>query len=222
MASKYDPTERIKREREFRKEYTESIKNEGSKAEGNLFGKDFYERVRKETRNWEDITRDYANAAVLVPVGVWSFSEALSLPDFDISMLGIGNHRFFLFHSAASAWALKTLYEANFEPTNENETFANRVIRKIFGVAAASSAFAIGCHLTIDVFQPKSVVFPGIGSLVDGTLVDDNVWLFGNAIYCFKVADHLYALALGEDYERVKHFVVEHFINPFSIRRTSP
>ena len=32
MASKYDPTERIKREREFRKEYTESIKNEGSKA----------------------------------------------------------------------------------------------------------------------------------------------------------------------------------------------
>ena len=103
----------------------------------------------------------------------------------------------------------------------DNETFVNRVIRKIFGVAAASSAFAIGCHLTIDVFQPKSVVFPGIGSLLDGTLVDDNVWLFGNAIYCFKVADHLYALALGEDYERVKQFVIEHFINPFSIRKLS-
>ena len=47
-------------------------------------------------------------------------------------------------------------------------------------------------------------MFPGIGTLVDGTLVDDNIWLFGNAIYCFKVADHLYALALGDDYQRVK------------------
>ena len=221
MGNKFDPFDKIQKERDFRTEYTESLKNEGIKAEGNLFDNDFYEKVRKETRNWEDITRDYANAAVLVPVGAWSFSEALSFPDFDISMLGIGNHRFFLFHSAASAWALKTLYEANFEPKKDNETFVNRVIRKIFGVAAASSAFAIGCHLTIDVFQPKSVVFPGIGSLVDGTLVDDNVWLFGNAIYCFKVADHLYALALGEDYERVKHFVIEHFINPFSIRKLS-
>ena len=115
---------------------------------------------------------------------------------------------------------MKTLYEANFEPRPEKEAFANRVIRKLFGVAAASSAFAIGCHLTIDVFQPKSVVFPGIGSLVDGTMVDDNVWLFGNAIYCFKVADHIYALALGEDYDRVKNFVAEHFLKPFAIRST--
>ena len=156
MNKKYDPTERLQKEREFRKEYTESLKNEGLKADGNFFGKDFYERVRKETRNWEDITRDYANAAVLVPVGAWAFSESLSLPDFDISLLGIGNHRFFLFHSAAAAWALKTLYEANFEPRPEKEAFANRVIRKLFGVAAASSAYSIGCHLTIDVFQPKS------------------------------------------------------------------
>ena len=120
MGNKFDPFDKIQKERDFRTEYTESLKNEGIKAEGNLFNN---EKVRKETRNWEDITRDYANAAVLVPVGAWSFSEALSFPDFDISMLGIGNHRFFLFHSAASAWALKTLYEANFEPRKDNETF---------------------------------------------------------------------------------------------------
>ena len=63
-------------------------------------------------------------------------------------------------------------------------------------------------------FQPKSVIFPGIGSLIDGTLVDDNIWLFGNALYCFKIADDLYSLALGDDYKRVKLFVKERFLIP--------
>jgi len=217
MSASEDLYTKFKRNREYRKEYAESLWKEGANIRGTFFKEEFYEKIRNETRNWQDITRDYANAAVLIPVGTWAFSEAISFPDFDISMLGIGNHRFFLFHSAAAAWALKTLYEANFDTIPEEESLANRVIRKIFGVAAASSAFAIGCHLTIDVFQPKSVVFPGIGTLVNGTLVDDNVWLFGNAVYCFKVANHLYALALGDDYQRVKGFVKDHFIEPFLV-----
>jgi hypothetical protein len=41
----------------------------------------------------------------------------------------------------------------------------------------------VGCHLLLDVFQPKAVIFPFFGSLVEGTLVDDNLWLLGNALW---------------------------------------
>ena len=142
-------------------------------------------------KKWQDVLRDYSNAAVLVPVGLWSFSEAYSFPDMDISILGIGNHRFFLFHSGAAAWVIKRIYEANFGEQTEDEPFGTRIWRKVFGVAAASSVFAIGCHLTIDTLQPKSISFPQIGSLIEGTLVDDNIWLLSNALYCFKVSSSL-------------------------------
>ena len=47
MGNKFDLFEKIQKERDFRTEYTESLKNEGIKAEGNLFDNDFYDKVRK-------------------------------------------------------------------------------------------------------------------------------------------------------------------------------
>ena len=209
-----DPFRRFKSEREFRKNFNAKLSNAAQNAQGDYFEPGFYGKLREDSRKWQDAIRDYSSAAVLVPVGLWSFSESFSFPDSDISILGIGNHRFFLFHSGAAAWIVKTVYEANFGPPKENEAFGTRVWRKVLGVAAASSVFAIGCHLTIDALQPKSVIFPGVGSLINGTLIDDNIWLLGNAFYCFKVADDIYALALGEDYERVKDFIKYRFIRP--------
>ena len=78
---------------------------------------------------------------------------------------------------------IKRIYEANFGEPQGEEPFGTSVWRKVFGVAAATSVFAIGCHLTVDAFQTKAVLFPEIGSLVEGTLVDDNIWLLSNALY---------------------------------------
>lgn len=201
-------------ERDYFEKYSANLGKASSNAYTGHFEKSYYERIRSESSKWQDVLRDYSNGVILVPVGAWSFFESLSMPDWDISVLGIGHHRFFLFHSGAAAWLIKRVYDSNFNKSASQEKFSTRVWRKVFGVAAASSVLAIGCHLTIDVFQPKSVIFPGLGSLVDGTLVDDNVWLLGNALYCFKVADDLYSLALGNDYKRVKLFVKERFIKP--------
>ena len=209
-----DSFESYRSERDFLKNYASQIGHKASKADSGYFEPGFYKKLREESRKWHEVLRDYSNAAILVPVGLWSMSEAFTWPDSDISLLGIGNHRFFLFHSGAAAWVIKRIYEANFGSQQKEEPFGTRVWRKVFGVASATSVFAIGCHLTIDVFQPKSVIFPGIGSLIDGTLVDDNIWLFGNALYCFKIADDLYSLALGDDYKRVKLFVKERFLIP--------
>ena len=61
-----------------------------------------------------------------------------------------------------------------------------RVVRRILGITGAGLAFGVGCHLLLDVCQPKAVIFPFFGFLVEGSLVDDNLWLLGNAVWCFK------------------------------------
>lgn len=88
MSANDDFYRNFEKKRKYRKEYVESLRKEGTNIRGMFFNEEFYEKIRNETRNWQDITRDYANAAVLIPVGSWAFSEALSFPDFDISILG--------------------------------------------------------------------------------------------------------------------------------------
>ena len=100
-------------------------------------------------------------------------------PDLDIRLLGIGKHRYFLFHSAIVP--LIALWVA-------------RKLRHISIVGYLTAAFAIGflagvgIHLLTDVFQFKAVMFPFIGSLVDGTSIDDRLWEGGNALLCFGSA----------------------------------
>ena len=94
-------------------------------------------------------------------------------------MLGIGKHRHFLFHSAVVP--LTVLWVA-------------RKLRHISIVGSLAATFAIGflagvgIHLLTDVFQFKAVMFPFIGSLVDGTSIDDRLWEGGNALVCFGAA----------------------------------
>ncbi len=67
-----------------------------------------------------------AQAAVLVPVGLWGLSHGLTAPDLDISLLGIGKHRFFLFHSALGLVALRYFYNkcrVAFRPTRRFTPF---------------------------------------------------------------------------------------------------
>ena len=106
------------------------------------------------------------------------------------------------------------MYASRIKRTVCDKSLSTTIINKIAGVVAGSGCFAIGCHLAIDVLQPKSIVFPYFGSLVDGTLVDDNIWLLGNSIYCFKISHDIFTFALGEDLERVKEFIKINFMEP--------
>jgi hypothetical protein len=42
-------------------------------------------------------------------------------------------------------------------------------------------------HLIIDVFQPKAVLFGAFGSLLSGTLIDDNLWLGANGLISIAI-----------------------------------
>lgn len=102
---------------------------------------------------------------ILVLTGVALFK----FPDLDIPLLGIGNHRYFLFHSAilpALAWS------------------ALRKRGWVLLALAGGFALGVGAHLVTDVFQTKSVVFPIVGTLVRNSSVDDRLWEGGNAVLC--------------------------------------
>lgn len=153
----------------------------------------------------------FAKAGVLIPVGLFGLTHGLAFPDLDISLLGIGYHRFFLFHSALGLVGLRYFYKQWLERQAEPDRWANRVKRKLTGALLGGFATGVGVHLAIDVFQPKSVVFPFFGSLVDGTLIDDDIWLIANSLWAFKIAHDVFALSLADEFKDAKQFVKKQF-----------
>lgn len=190
------------------------VASKAGEITGITFDANFYKEVKATAARWKERAGNYAKIAVLVPTGLFALSAGYHLPDKDISILGIGNHRFFLFHSGVSVWVMRKVYEAYLARKGDSQSLRDRVVRAILGVAAGSLAFGVGCHLVIDTFQPKSIVFPFFGSLLDGTMIDDNLWLLGNAVWCFKMSHDLFALALGDDLQKVKTYVNRTFVEP--------
>lgn len=82
---------------------------------------------------------------------------------------------------------------------------------KVAGFTLGTYAMGVGVHLMIDVFQPKAVIFPFIGSLVNGTLVDDNIWLMGNSLWAFKISHDLMVLTVADELEIAKAWVKQKF-----------
>lgn len=149
-------------------------------------------------------------AGILVPVGLWGLKAGYNLPDLDISLLGIGNHRFFQFHSALGLVALRYFYKQWLLKKTDNN-FSHRVIKKVSGMALGTYAIGIGIHLAVDIFQPKSIVFPFFGSLVDGTLIDDKIWLLGNSLWAFKIGHDIITLTLADELVTAKKYVKRRF-----------
>lgn len=201
------------RYRKKKQEAVDAIADGVCNGEG-FYDEEVYSDIRRAASRWGEQVSDIAQMTVMVPAGVWTFSQFLSFPDLDISTLGIGYHRYFLFHSAAAPWMLSKIYEARLARTEGTNRFSDKVINRLLGIMAASGAWAVGVHLAVDVMQPKSVIFPFIGSLFDGTMIDDEIWLLGNSIYCFRLGNRMFALAMGEDLSRVKAFVRRNIRDP--------
>jgi hypothetical protein len=174
-----------------------------------LLNIDFLRRAQDEARRALNSGVSAAKASVLVPVGLFGLSEGLTAPDIDISLLGIGKHRYFLFHSAIGLAILRYFYHRWTQGNHKG--LLERFGQKITGVALGGYAFGVGIHLALDVVQPKSVVFPFFGSLVDGTLVDDRIWLLGNSVWAFKISHDVFSLCMATELEAAKAWVKERF-----------
>ena len=100
-------------------------------------------------------------------------------PDLDISILGIGLHRYFLFHSAIFPLIIFVISLFIKKPV-----FINLLSKSFSGCFSV----AIGVHLFTDIFQNTAVYFPFIGTLIKGTSLDDRIWIIVNMIICFIFA----------------------------------
>jgi hypothetical protein len=109
-------------------------------------------------------------AAIGAGIGIALFFR---FPDLDITLLGIGAHRNFLFHSFALVAALFLAVR---------KLDARKGVNLFLKGVVAGCGIGIGLHLFADVFQSHPVKFPFVGSLVDGTSVDDRLWLGANSI----------------------------------------
>ncbi len=169
----------------------------------------FLQRLSEQGKEFLTDGYQAAKIGVLVPVGFFGLQEGITAPDIDITLLGIGNHRYFLFHSAIGLIVLRYFYT---KWRNErSDGLLRKWGQKIAGAALGAYAFGVGVHLALDVVQPKSVVFPFFGSLVDGTLIDDRVWLLGNSLWAFKICGDVFALCMASELEVARSWVKEKF-----------
>jgi hypothetical protein len=181
-------------------------------GDGELFSDfDLLRQMRDEINRSLQGCAAVVKAGVLVPVGLWGLTEGFAAPDMDISLLGIGNHRFFLFHSALGLVVLRHLFNKWQQVETCSPQFIKKTCGKIVGALLGAYAVGVGVHLMIDVFQPKTVIFPFFGSLVDGTMVDDNIWLLGNSLWAFKIGRDVFSLVLADDLQNAKNYVVSKF-----------
>ena len=180
------------------------IENNGER----LLNTDFLRRAQEGARQALQNGENIAKVAVLAPTGLFGLSEGMHAPDLDISLLGIGNHRYFLFHSAISLVILRYFYRRWQQESSQG--LLERFGQKIAGVALGTYAFGVGIHLALDVVQPKSVVFPFFGSPIDGTLIDDRIWFLGNSLWAFKTSHDVFALCMASELEAARAWVREH------------
>lgn len=172
----------------------------------------FFHDLRDRVNQGIDSAYTAGSMTVLTPVGMFGLWEGFAAPDWDITTLGIGYHRYFLFHSAIGLAMLRHFHRQWRARMEERENGWNgRVKRKVVGTLFGAVAAGVGIHLLVDVFQPKSIVFPFFGSLVEGTLVDDNLWLLGNSLWAFKISHDVFSLVLADEMTVARDFSARQF-----------
>jgi hypothetical protein len=188
------------------------------------FSKPLLDTVRN---TWLEIPLGYRaliEAAFILPVSYIGLSTGLVFCDAYIPFLGMGWHRYFLFHSALSAYLGQQLLR-------KYDSFRNKapkgVMEKITGGFLASGSFGIGVHLLADglfglIDGQKTVVFgiPGIfkiNTLIRGTYLDDNIYLLGNSFWAFHIARDILSMTFPEEIEKAGEFLKKYFMAKTSL-----
>lgn len=108
---------------------------------------------------------------------VWGFSLGLPFPDKDISWLGIGSHRNFLFHGPLLAVVVWQLHKRG-------------KLGKITAALIAGFLMGMATHLFIDTFIDTggTIRFFIFGSLIPGTRWDDWLWTGCSSLACLATS----------------------------------
>lgn len=124
------------------------------------------------------------------------------LPDFDILALGIGGHRNFLLHSALPVWGLYKIHKWAVHRLKPKPGSAADLCCAAAGLFIGGVALGASTHLFVDATLQghKAVLFPLLGSMVGGSLLDDNLWLGGSSLIALYVAFREFEYVLGADH----------------------
>ena len=171
--------------------------------------------VQKARDWWESLApgqQALLRFGVAIPTGLLGFSFGAGLPDLDITVFGVGAHRYFLTHSVLGAFLVQQFLQ---------RMVRGGIGRVLAGGTGAGIALGLGGHLVSDgsfgwLDGEKSVQFgiPGLtdmGSLISGTLVDDNLYLLGNGLWALKIARDMLVLATGRELGEVRQIVRDYF-----------
>ncbi|MBN1523042.1 MAG: hypothetical protein JW904_01055 [Spirochaetales bacterium] len=115
-------------------------------------------------------------------VTLFTAIPSFNFPDMDISLLGIENHRFFLFHSVLIPLVL--YYFLRTLPVSLFSRFA--------GMICAGFFLGISIHLATDIIPQKAVNFLFTRTLVYGTYWDDRIWIIANMFAGFFLVFFIY------------------------------
>jgi hypothetical protein len=168
----------------------------------------------KSKKIWELLTpkqKMFVELVVILPTALAGISTGNIIPDLDIRVMGLGWHRYFLSHSALGAHLLKRFWESHNDFVSRNP---DDKTGKLVGTFLAAGALSLGIHLLADgsfgIFDgEKAVVWgiPGIGkvdTLIEGTLIDDNLYLLGNSIWAFKTAKDILVITYAKEVKLFK------------------
>lgn len=187
----------------------------------NVFGLESYREFLENSRSFKRDIAILGKSTVILPSLYLGYELFSGFPDLDISTLGIGQHRYWLFHSGLAAYAIQRLHALSIG--HLGDSLPERVVRKSLDALAGGACLGLGIHLMADFLTPKSIQFPFIGSLVDCTMVDDSIWTLGNSLYCFRLASDIFALGLGKDLDELKNFIWREFgVLPGKIQQSPP
>jgi len=156
------------------------------------------------------LTRAYSDplSLIVLPASftleALGFFTGLTLPDIDITLLGIGGHRNWFTHSALPPYMLNSIFSKVLSTREEQRhqsatvKLMSELIRMLGAPLLAGYCYGTGIHLMLDAVTPKDIVGFPIGSLLSGGTMVDSAYLFANGLACFDLGNKNLMLAQME------------------------
>lgn len=165
--------------------------------------------ARSASAFWEELpagVRLSGKVLVYSPVLVKSVAMGVAFPDLDLVApgIGIGGHRWAVTHSALAAWIGKKGLETIDRYVTSD--VARKIMKEVTASAAVGFSIGLSFHLLKDALwdAEQSVRFNlpfvgGSGTIIDGTYLDDDLWLGTNGLYAAKATKDILLMGFGDD-----------------------